>query len=96
VIGVKLGSVLQIKITGKSENYGIGGYEGYVIFVPEAQVGDIVQARIIEIKKTIAYAENLGVIEEGQAGYDEEEGAEDDDYGYPGFEFGNGGGDQGQ
>ena len=39
-----------------AEGEGIGKVEGFTLFVKDAVVGDVVEARIVKVKKNYAYA----------------------------------------
>lgn len=52
--------IVQIQITDvTAEGLGIGKYEGMAIFVPQTAVGDLIDTKIVKIKKSYAF----GIIE---------------------------------
>ncbi len=58
---VKVGDVREVKI----ENIGSGGdgiarIDGYVVFVPNTKVNDVVTVRIIKVLRNYGFAEVIG------------------------------------
>lgn len=60
---MKKNDELTIEITGiTSEGSGIGRADGMAVFVPMTAVGDTVQAKILKVKKSYAYAKAVEII----------------------------------
>jgi 23S rRNA (uracil1939-C5)-methyltransferase len=56
-VEVKKNDILEIEISGMShDGFGIGRYGDFVIFTPQCAIGDKIKAKIIYIKKNMAYA----------------------------------------
>lgn len=49
--------IIELEITAlTSEGSGVGKYEGMAVFVPKTAVGDVIEARIVKVLKSYAYA----------------------------------------
>lgn len=58
--------IVQITITGiGTDGEGIGKADGFTLFVNSAAPGDVIDARILKVKKTYAYAKIEKMIEQG-------------------------------
>lgn len=54
---MKKNDLLRLKITGMgNEGEGIGKVDGFPLFIKDALPGDVVQAKVIKVKKTYGYA----------------------------------------
>lgn len=62
-MGIKKNDIIEIEITDISgQGSGIGRYEGMAVFVPQTVVGDIINARILKVKKNYAFAKIENII----------------------------------
>lgn len=53
---MKKNEIVRLEITGLTqEGNGVGRFEGMAVFVPFTAVGDVINARIVKLKKTHAY-----------------------------------------
>lgn len=53
---MKKNEIVRLEITGLTqEGNGVGRFEGMAVFVPFAAVGDVINTRIVKLKKTHAY-----------------------------------------
>ncbi len=55
--------IINLKITSTSaDGVGIGRYEGLAVFVPNTSEGDEISARILKVKKNLAYGKTENII----------------------------------
>lgn len=63
-VPVEAGKIYEIKINSLgSSGEGVGRYEGFTVFVPEALPGELVKAKITEVKSSYASGKLLEVLE---------------------------------
>lgn len=61
---MKKNDIIKLEITDISyEGSGIGKYDGVAVFVPLTAVGDIIEARVLKVKKNYAFAKCEQIIE---------------------------------
>lgn len=61
---LKKNSVIELEITSVgSQGEGIGRHDGMAVFVPAAAVGDVIRAKLLKIKKNLAYAKIEEIIQ---------------------------------
>lgn len=64
---IKKNDVIKLEITSVDSNgQGIGKYEGMVIFIPMTITGDVVNAKILKIKKNYAFAKLESIVEKSK------------------------------
>ncbi|MFM1654731.1 23S rRNA (uracil(1939)-C(5))-methyltransferase RlmD [Brevibacillus sp. B_LB10_24] len=62
---VQLNQTVELEISGLThEGAGVGRYEGYTLFVPQALPGDRIRAEVVHVKKNYGFARLLDVLAE--------------------------------
>lgn len=62
-MGIAKNDIIRIEITDISgQGSGIGRYDGMAIFIPQTVVGDIINARILKVKKSYAFAKVENIV----------------------------------
>ncbi len=62
---VQLNQVVELKITGLNhEGAGVGRYNGYTLFVPQALPGEVVTAKVEHAKKSYGFAQLQEIVQE--------------------------------
>lgn len=58
--------IVELQITGMSaEGAGVGHLDGYAVFVPNTVLGDIIEAKLLKVNKTYAFAKTEKMLREG-------------------------------
>jgi len=66
LLPVKMGQKIQIQIESLAHGgEGVGRYEGFTLFVPDTAPGDLVEAKIVELKKNYGRAKVMYLISPG-------------------------------
>lgn len=61
--GLKKNDVVTLTITDLgSTGEGIGRFEGFTLFVKDALIGDVIQAKIIKMKKSYGYGRLIEIL----------------------------------
>jgi predicted RNA-binding protein with TRAM domain len=71
---MNVGEQIDVRIQGKSDNYGVARISDNIIFVTDTNKGDYVRVKIKKIIKGIIYAEVIADLEPGtNKDYDDED-----------------------
>ncbi|WP_139492169.1 23S rRNA (uracil(1939)-C(5))-methyltransferase RlmD [Brevibacillus dissolubilis] len=63
---VQLGQIVELEITGLShEGAGVGRYNGYTLFVPQALPTEVVKAKVVHAKRNFGFADLVEIVQAG-------------------------------